>query len=195
MKYHLMHPCLRSLALFVSLAVLAAFVAASPAQAQSRSCPGHQVVQSAAVSLNQAAASGSPQAFAAVLDRHVDVSRLAMFALGPYRSALPTARHGEYVQLTRQFMGRLLAQYAGSFTGGQPQVLGCSSNSGFQYVDTRVSGQRVVWRIRNGRLVDVNVGGVWFAPQMRSSFVSVIRRGNGDPAALLNYLRTGRTFG
>jgi ABC-type transporter MlaC component len=195
MTHHLMHLCLRSLVLFISLFAYAMVLAAPPAEAQSRSCPGHQVVQAAAVSLNQAVASGSPQAFVTVLDRHVDVSRLAMFALGPYRRALPTARHGEYVQLTRQFMGRLLAQYAGSFTGSQPQVLGCSSDSGFQYVDTRVSGQRVIWRIHEGRLVDVNVGGVWLAPQMRSNFVSVIRRGNGDPAALLNYLRSGRSFG
>jgi hypothetical protein len=58
-------------------------MAAAPARAQS--CPGDHVVQSAAASLQQAAATGSPQAFAAVIDQHTDVSQLAMFALGPYR--------------------------------------------------------------------------------------------------------------
>jgi ABC-type transporter MlaC component len=52
-----------------------------------------------------------------------------------------------------------------------------------------------MWRLEGGRIIDVNVGGIWLLPQMRSNFVSVIQRGNGDPAALINYLRSGRSFG
>jgi ABC-type transporter MlaC component len=184
---------LARLAWLISVAVLAALMAAAPARAQS--CPGEQAVVAVAASLQQAAASGSPQAFATVVDRHTDVSQLAMFALGPYRRALPDARRSEYVQLTRQFLGQFLARRAGQIAGAQLQVVGCSSESGYTYIDTRAGGQRVVWRLEGGRIIDVNVGGIWLTQQMRSNFVSVIQRGNGDPAALIDYLRSGRSFG
>ncbi len=184
---------IRSLVLAIGLAILAALLAAAPAHAQS--CPGQRIVQAAAASFNQAAASGSPRAFAAVLDRHADVSRLAMFALGPYRRALPAARRSEYVQLTRLFIGRFLAENAYSFAGAQPVLIGCSSDQGLAIVDTRVNGQRIVWRIDRNRIVDVNAAGIWLSLQMRSNFVSVIQRGNGNIAALIEYLRSGRSLG
>ena len=180
------------LARLIAVVVLAAIMAASPARAQS--CPGDDIVHAAVASLSQAASSGSAQAFSAVFDRHADVSAVAMFALGPYRKALPSAQRSEYVELTRAFLGRFLAERAGSLAGAELQVTGCSSDSGYTYLDSRVGGQRVVWRLEGGRIVDVNFGGVWLLPQMRSNFVSVIKRGNGDPAALIEYLRSGRSF-
>lgn len=193
MKMSPLHHGLARLAWLIGLAVLAALMAAVPARAQS--CPGDQVVQAAGASFSQAASAGSPEAFADAIDRHTDVSRVAMFALGPYRKALPDARHDEYVQLTRAFLGRFLAENAGSLGGAEMEIVDCSSDSGYDYIDTRVAGQRVVWRLEGGRIVDVNFGGIWLLPQMRSNFVAVIQRGNGDPAALIDYLRSGRSFG
>lgn len=193
MTYHRLHQALARLAFIVSFALAAALMSAAPAHAQS--CPGEEAVHAAAASLNQAAASGSPEAFAVAVDRHTDVSQVAMFALGPYRDALPEARRGEYVQLTRAFLGRFLAQRAGSLAGAQLQILGCSQDSGYTYIDSRVAGKRVVWRLEGNQIIDVNFGGVWLLPQMRSNFVAVIQRSNGDPAALLDYLRSGRSFG
>jgi ABC-type transporter MlaC component len=193
MRHHLFHPGLRSLAWVVGLAVLAALMAAGPARAQS--CPGYRVVQSAAASFNQAASSGSPRAFAAVVERHADVSRVAMFALGPYRQALPAAQRGEYVQLTRQFLGRVLAEHAGSFADAQVVLLNCTRDRGFTLVDTRVGAHPIVWRLDGNRIVDMKVGGIWLSLQLRSNFVSVIQRGKGNPAVLIDYLRSGRSLG
>lgn len=184
------------LAWLIGVAVIAALMAASPlSPARAQSCPGDQVVQAAAASLQQAAASGSPQAFAAVVDQHTDVSQMAMFALGPYRQALADAQRSEYVQLTRQFLGQYLAERAGQLAGAQLQIIGCSSESGYTYINTQLGGQRVIWRLEGDRIIDVNAAGVWLTQQMRSNFVSVIKRGNGDPAALIDYLRSGRSFG
>jgi ABC-type transporter MlaC component len=193
MNRHPLYHHAAGLARLFALAVLAAIMAAAPARAQS-SCPGEEVVHAAVASLSQAASSGSAQAFSAVFDRHANVSEVAMFALGPYRKAMPSAQRGEYVKLTRAFLGRFLAERAGSLAGARLQVTGCSSDSGYTYLDSRVAGQRVVWRLKGGRIVDVNFGGVWLLPQLRSNFVSVIERGNGDPAALIEYLRSGRSF-
>jgi ABC-type transporter MlaC component len=193
MRRHRFHHGLSRFAWLVGLAVIATLMAAAPARAQS--CPGDQVVHAAVASLNQAASTGTPQAFAAMIDRHADVSQLAMFALGPYRRALPEARRGEYVELTRQFLGRLIAQRAGGLANARMQIVTCSSDSGYDYIDARLAGQRVVWRLEGGRIVDVNLEGIWLLPQMRANFVSVIQRGNGDPAVLIDHLRSGRGFG
>jgi len=75
------------------------------------------------------------------------------------------------------------------------RIVGCTEDSGYTYIDTTVAGQRVIWRLEGSQIVDVNFGGVWLLPQMRSNFVSVIQRGNGDPAAIIDYLRSGRSFG
>ena len=193
MKYSLLDHVPGRLARLFGLAVFASLLAATPASA--KSCPGDQAVHAAAASFSEAASSGSPQAFAAAIDRHTDVSRVAMFALGQYQRALPEARRSEYVDLTREFLGRFLAEHAGSLAGGEMQVVACTEDSGYTYIDTMVAGQRVIWRLEGGRIVDVNFGGVWLLPQMRSNFVSVIQRGNGDPAAIIDYLRSGRSFG
>jgi ABC-type transporter MlaC component len=190
MRYYAFHNRVRTLASVVAIAVLALLMAAPPAQAQS--CPGFRVAQSAAASFNQAAASGSLRAFAATLERHADVSRVAMFALGQYRQALPAARRSEYVQLTRQYLARVLADHAGSFAGAELVLVNCTSDQGFTLVDTRMAGQPILWRIHGNRLVDMNVAGIWLSLQLRSSFVSVIQRGRGDPAVLIDYLRSGR---
>ena len=62
-------------------------------------------------------------------------------------------------------------------------------------VSTRMSnGKKIIfklYRTRRGFLVrDVNVSSVWLAQQLRSTFVGVIRRNNGDINALFKYLRT-----
>ena len=193
MKYLLLNHAPGRLAWLFGLAFLAALMAATPARAQS--CPGDQAVHAAAASFSEAASAGSPQAFAAAIDRHTDVSRVAMFALGRYQRALPKARRSEYVELTREFLGRFLAEHAGSLAGAEMQIVACTEDSGYTYIDTKLAGQRVVWRLEGSQIVDVNFGGVWLLPQMRSNFVSVIQRSNGDPAAIIDYLRSGRSFG
>jgi hypothetical protein len=39
----------------------------------------------------------------------------------------------------------------------------------------------------------MKVGGIWLSLQLRSNFVSVIQRGKGSPAVLIDYLRSGRS--
>lgn len=182
----LAHP-LQRMAWAIGLALVAAVMAAGPVRAQS--CPDADLVQAAASSLNQAASTHSPQAYAAVVDRFANVPSLAMFALGPFQSALPASQRDEYVQLTRDYIGRMLAQQAGSLAGSEVVIQNCYTQGQHAFVDTSVAGRRVVWRVGDGHIADVNVGGMWLAPQLRSNFVSVLQRGNGDIAALLSYLR------
>jgi len=61
--------------------------------------------------------------------------------------------------------------------------------SGSVVTATASGGKKIMFRVGGGRVQDVNVSSVWLAGQMRSTFVGVINRNNGDVDALLNYLR------
>jgi ABC-type transporter MlaC component len=47
------------------------------------------------------------------------------------------------------------------------------------------------WRVSNGRIIDVNVRGIWLTLQLREQFNRVLVRSKGDFAALFRFLRTG----
>jgi hypothetical protein len=61
--------------------------------------------------------------------------------------------------------------------------------SGSTITATTSSGRKIIFRVSGGRVRDVNVGSIWLAGQMRSTFVGVINRNGGDVGALLKYLK------
>jgi phospholipid transport system substrate-binding protein len=164
-------------------AALALLLAAAPANAAA--CPGERIVKSAAASFVSAARSGSPEAFSAAIGRFADVRALALYALGPYRSALPPSRQAEYLGKAKVFMGRFLARHSSRF-GTSPHLEIESCRGGL--IQSSAGGSEVVWRVSNGRVRDVRAGGVWLAVQLRTKFVNVIRRGGGDIEALFDFL-------
>ncbi len=117
-----------------------------------------------------------------------------MFALGPHRSKLPQSSKAEYVNLTKQFIGRLMAENSSRFTASNLAITSCASQGNDVTVGTRLSGgQKVTFKLhkaRSGYLVrDVNVSSVWLAQQLRTTFTGVLRRNNGNMDALFRYLR------
>ena len=118
-----------------------------------------------------------------------------MFALGPHRKLITRSREDEYVTLTRGFIGRFMAEYSSRFAGDGLTIIDCASSQNALTVNTKLSnGKRIIFKLyktRRGFLVrDVNISSVWLAQQLRSTFVGVIRRNNGDINALFIYLRS-----
>jgi len=142
------------------------------------SCGGARVVTSAGRGFLAAARSGSPAAFSRVLSHHVNMRSIAFFALGRYRRKLPRRTYGRFIALSRRYVSRKLAAYAGQFRGGAMEVSRCRGN----VVETRLSpsGQRVLWRLRAGRIADVRIAGVWLALALRRHFAGLIRQAGGD---------------
>jgi ABC-type transporter MlaC component len=108
---------------------------------------------------------------------------------------LGKAREAEYLALTRSFIGSFLAKYSNRFLGSGLTIKECAGSKNALTVSTRLSnGKKIVFKLhktKRGFLVrDVNVSSVWLAQQLRSTFVGVIRRNNGDINALFRYLRT-----
>jgi phospholipid transport system substrate-binding protein len=141
-----------------------------------------------------AARSGSANAFAGAASRYTDLHGIALFALGPHRSQLKKSREAEYVSLTRGYIGRFMAENSSRLAGSGLRVTDCSGEKSAMTVNTQLSnGRKIIFKVYKTkagyRVRDVNVSSVWLAQQLRSKFISVIRRGNGDIDALFAYLR------
>jgi hypothetical protein len=129
--------------------------------------------------------SGSAGAFLGAAARHADLRSIALSALGPHRKKLPKAQEGEYVRLAQAYMGRFMAKYADRFDASGMKIVSCSDNT---VTASANGGRKIMFRVGGGRIRDVNVGSIWLAAQMRTTFVGVINRNNGDLQALLRYL-------
>ncbi len=173
---------------------VATAIAATTPGAFAATCDASSFISGAGGAFMSAARSGSAGAFANAASRYTDLNGIAMFALGPHRNQLKKSREAEYVSLTRGFIGRFMAENASSLAGNGITVKDCSGGKNAMIVNTQLSnGKKVVFKVyktRGGyRVRDVNVSSVWLAQQLRSKFTGVIRKNNGDIAALFDYLR------
>ena len=172
------------LALSVGLMLV---LAAGPATAGE--CVASGVVKRAAGSFAAASRNGSASAYTAALTRHTSMSKLALFALGPYKGTVTGARRGEYVRLTGKFMGHMMAKYGSRIVQGALVIEDCFKQNGATMVKSRFGSTHVTWRVDGRRISDVNVEGIWLAARLRSTFVRVLRRAGGDFGALFTFLR------
>ncbi len=168
------------------LALLMLAMANVPAEA-ARSCAGAPAVQKASQGFLVAARSKSPAAFSRALRRHVDIRRIAFYALGRYRRKLPRSQYGRFVTLTQQYIARKLAKFSGGIRGGAVEVVRCRRN----VVETRIKprGDRVLWRMSGRRIVDVNISNMWLGQVLRDHFANLIRSTGGDMNAFLARLK------
>jgi ABC-type transporter MlaC component len=149
-------------------------------------CPSEDLVIGAGKAFASASRSGSASAFLSAATRFADTRSIALSALGQHRKKLTKAQEGEYLRLAQSFMGKFMAEYSSKFNTAGLKITSCSGNI---VNATANGGRKVIFRVGGGRVQDVNVSSVWLAGQMRSTFVGVLNRNNGDIRALLEYLR------
>ena len=162
--------------------------------AATAACEASAFVSNAGNAFMGAARAHTASAFSSVTARYTDLRGISMFALGPHRRLLSKSREAEYLGLTRGFIGRFMVRYSGRFSGGGLTIKDCVGPATALTVSTRFSnGKKIIFKLhrsKRGFLVrDVNVSSVWLAQQMRSTFVGVINRNDGDINALFAYLR------
>ena len=175
------------------LALFALLWPAPPANAAK--CAAEAYIIGAGRTYDQAARSGSAAAFANGVARYSDMRSIALFALGRYRKELPKGREGEYIALTKKFMGEFMLEYGKDFRVGTMQVQDCSGPPSNTLITARTSGgDKVMFRVAKsggGWVVrDMNVSGIWLVQQLRSTFVGTISRANGNIDELFKYLKS-----
>ncbi len=175
------------LAFLGGLTVLSGMV---PAVEAGSKCPAGGFVINAGQAFAAASRQGSASAFINAASRYADTRSIALSALGIHRKKLSRADEGEYVRLAQSFMGRFMARHASKFNVSGLKVITCSANI---VSASSSSGKKVIFRVGKGRggyrVQDVNVSSIWLAGQMRTTFVGVLNRNNGDISALMKYLR------
>jgi ABC-type transporter MlaC component len=168
----------------IVLAIATALVISTSSFASA--CPSESLVMGAGRAFTSASKSGSASAFLSAASRYADTRGIVMSALGPHRKKLSKAQEAEYIRLAQGFMGNFMAKYSSRFNAAGMKVTTCKGNL---VTVSGSGGRKIIFRVGGGRVQDVNVSSVWLAGQMRSTFVGVLNRNNGDIKALLNYLR------
>ena len=166
--------------------VFSIFLGFFATEAAKADCPAENLVMGAGRAFTSASKSGSAAAFLSAASRYTDTRGIALSALGPHRKKLSKAQEGEYLRLAQSFMGKFMSQYSSKFNTSGMKITTCSGNTVTATVN---GGRKVIFRVSGGRVQDVNVSSVWLAGQMRSTFVGVLNKNNGDISALLDYLR------
>jgi ABC-type transporter MlaC component len=167
----------------LALFLLIAFFALLPATARAGSCAGAKRVTSAAHDLIRVGRAGSPAAIRRVLYRHVDMRRVMTFALGRDIRRLKGADRRRYYRRASTYAARQLARLAHYVRGNAVKVERCTRGR----VVTRLlpRGERIVWKLRRGRIIDVNFRGMWVAQLLRSRFRRMLAESGHDVSAFI----------
>jgi ABC-type transporter MlaC component len=173
-------------------AVLFLILVLDPSPARAATCPEAAVAQRAAEALMAASRSGSPSAFASALRSNADMNAITTFALGKNRSKVSAGKRGELVSATTSYISRTFNDYRLKFRAESITIKSCGSGGLVQSNMFFLGGkgnQPVDWRIKGGKVVDVNVQNVWLGQLLRTNFQDILDRNNGDANALLRELK------
>ena len=160
---------------------------------EAATCASGKVAERAGNALVKAARSRSPSAFAGALRKHADMRTIALFALGKYRKKLPKSSEGTYVKLTSTYVSKTLASFSKKFRANSVEVVRCKGKT----VEAKLNQlggrppQKVLFRIKRGKVSDVNVQNVWLAQLLRSNFSSVLKKNGNKMSALFAHLGAG----
>ncbi|MDD3021275.1 MAG: ABC transporter substrate-binding protein [Alphaproteobacteria bacterium] len=138
--------------------------------------------------------------FKKLLDHSFDLETIGRFVLGKYWNVATPAQQKEYTALFKRMIVEVYAGRFGEYKGEKFEVKSVRSISTkdslvTSYIVPVNGGEpiQVDWRVRQTgstyKVVDVLVSGVSMSVTQRSDFSSVIQRGGGDVAVLIDYLK------
>ncbi len=134
-----------------------------------------------------------------LVDKYVDMNRVARFALGPYVRQASDAQMAEYLPLFRKYATTVYQSTLDPYSGESLEVTDSVDRSdrdfivnskvvnakpGSQYADLVVHWR--VYRAADGKqsIVDAGASGVWLAIEQQSTFKSVIANNGGGAAGI-----------
>ena len=137
---------------------------------------------------------GTVASFRRAMQRHADVSAIADYSLGQYRSKLPAGQREAYYAGTLTFMARYFADQSREYVVSKYEIGKADADGKDVSVQTKVflmSGQSytVVWKLteRKGsfKVADAKVMGFSLIYLQRGIFTSFLSKRNGDVAQLV----------
>ncbi len=163
--------------------------------AQAKTDPVVHFMKRASKTLLKAAKKGSSAAFLRFILRNTDVSGIALYSLGTYKSGLQKKHQKIYFRGMARHITRYFTYQSQKYRIVKAEVGKASwQEGGASYVDTKItlntgSAYTVRWQIvrRKGRykIANVRVLGFWLARFQRNQFESFIARQDGRVSALV----------
>ncbi len=138
--------------------------------------------------------------FANLLNRYINMSGVANFALGTQRANLPSGDKGMFYDLVANYAAALFVWYVQDFQGSDLAITGSSDQGKLTNVDSKIvgSGEQLRWRVSGSpgalRIADLNVKGVWLSIAMRKMFEDTLNASKGNFTPLYAKLREAETW-
>ena len=132
--------------------------------------------------------------------KNLDIRRISLFVLGPYRKGLDKESSGKYFQSIEDFISEVYAKRLLSYPSGNIQIIknedkGKRGNivySSIQFNDRPKPISIDWWVIKNksgiNKVFDMRISGIWMAQEQRSTFTSFLSKNDGDINKLIERL-------
>jgi ABC-type transporter MlaC component len=137
---------------------------------------------------------GTISSFLRVITRHADVSGIALYSLGQYRSKLSSGQRARYYRGVATFMARYFADQSRVYPVAKYELGAAQSDGDEIVIPSKVflmSGRtytvswRLAWRGKGYKIKDARVLGFSLVTLQRGLFSSYITKRNGDVNALV----------
>ena len=133
---------------------------------------------------------------------NLDIKRVSLFVLGPYRKSLDKQDSLKYFQSIEDFISEVYAKRLLSYPSGKIQIIknedkGKRGNIVYSLVKFNDRPKPISidwWVIKNkvgvNKVFDMRISGIWMAQEQRSTFTSFLSKNNGDINKLINRLNS-----
>ena len=133
---------------------------------------------------------------------NLDIKRVSLFVLGPYRKRLDKEDSLKYFQSIEDFISKVYAKRLLSYPSGNIQIIknedkGKRGNIVYSLVKFNDRPKPIPidwWVIKNKvgiyKVFDMRISGIWMAQEQRSTFTSFLSNNNGDINKLINRLNS-----
>ena len=132
--------------------------------------------------------------------KNLDIRRISLFVLGPYRKGLDKENSEEYFQSIENFISEVYAKRLLSYPSGNIKIIknedkgkrGKIVYSSIQFNDRPKPISIDWWVIKNrsgdNKVFDIRISGIWMAQEQRSTFTSFLSKNDGDINKLIERL-------
>ena len=132
--------------------------------------------------------------------KNLDIRRISLFVLGPYRKDLDKESSGKYFQSIEDFISKVYAKRLLSYPSGNIKIIknedkgkrGKIVYSSIQFNDRPKPISIDWWVIKNrsgdNKVFDIRISGIWMAQEQRSTFTSFLSKNDGDINKLIERL-------
>jgi phospholipid transport system substrate-binding protein len=123
---------------------------------------------------------------------NLDIKRISLFILGPYRKNLKPSESSQYFNAIKNFISKVYAKRLSSYPSGNIKITKVEEKgrrgiivSSLITFNDRPNPISIDWWILKSsvsdyKVFDIRISGIWMAQEQRSTFTSFLSKNNGE---------------